>query len=89
MRLEIGDIVKTSYGTGPYVIKSIFRNCTGPAPLDEINLDNPPESLHHINLTLEGGFYLNGYKETTLKSVWNNDYLIYCGQREQVQATFI
>ena len=89
MRLEVGDIIKTNYGTGPYVIKSIMRNCTGPAPLDEINLDNPPESLPHIHLVLEGGFYLSGYDEATLKSVWDHDFLIYCGQKSQVQTTFL
>lgn len=69
MRLEIGDIVKTSYGTGPYVIEGIRRDCTCPKPLDEINMDDPPASPPHIGLILKGHYYLNGYDEFHLDSI--------------------
>lgn len=89
MRLEVGDRVKTSYGTGPYVICEILRNCTCPAPLDEINMEDPPDSPAHIHLILKGRYYLGGYEEETLRSVWSDDYLIYCEQQGPVQTTFL
>lgn len=101
MRLEIGDIVKTNYNTGPYAIAEIIRGCTCPKYLDEINFDDPPPSAPHIHLVVfpvvrgivdrhkSRHCYLSGYNEKTLKSVWDNDdKLILCKQIQPVQMTF-
>ena len=87
MRLEVGDIIKTNYSTGPYTILQIERGCTCPKYLDEIEstFENPaPPSKPHIHLVVLGmcdhhkgrKYWLNGYDDDTLKSVWNDDYLI-------------
>lgn len=99
MRLEIGNIIKTNYGTGPYEIISIIRGCTCSSYLDMINKKDPPKSTEHIHLTvrqvLKDGslsvskFYLNGYDEETLKSVLgDDDEIILCESTKPVQATF-
>ena len=94
MRLEVGDIVKTNYGTGPYDISHILRDCTCPKYLDSIEMENPPASKPHIHLTCRDPenprrlYWLNGYDERTLKSVWSpDDCLIYCGQNKSVQLS--
>lgn len=70
-RLEPGMIIKTNYGTGPYVIKQITRGCTCAHILSEINMANPACLPPHLHLTLtdldgSGKFYLNYYDEETL-----------------------
>ncbi|MFA5376717.1 MAG: hypothetical protein WC455_13295 [Dehalococcoidia bacterium] len=86
-RLEVGMVVKTNYGTGPYQIVDIIRKCDCPHPVEEIN--NPSgarRSKRHIHLTCRHTnnpnkrdySYLNGFDEKTLKSVWNKDRLIIC-----------
>lgn len=68
MRLEVGMIIKTNYGTGPYRILDIERGCTCPLYLD----DKPtPE---HIHLTLtdpdgKGRSWIGYIIEETLTSV--------------------
>ena len=94
MRLEIGDIVKTSYGTGPYRIIHIERDCTCPEYIISLDGDESP-SKPHLHLTVylvekghcdkEGLSWLNGYDENTLQSVWDRDYLI--PQLQPVQTT--
>lgn len=77
--IEIGDIVRTSYGTGPYRVVEIVRDCCCPAYLDTLNYRNPPASPPHFHLTLvkadcpigkepqtpggKGFYWLNGYAE--------------------------
>ena len=75
--LREGMYVRTSYDTGPYQIITITRNCICPEYLDEIEMDDPPPSRPHIHMTCikPGGpkrnkFYLGGYDEETLESVW-------------------
>lgn len=81
MRLETGDIVSTSYNSGPYRITRIDRGCNCPEYLKSLSGDRSA-SPRHIHLTCEsldgkqGPFYLSGYDDETLKSVWNNDFLI-------------
>ena len=87
-RLLIGTIVKTSYGTGPYVITKIIRDCTCEGYIDFLNMGkDAPKSKPHVHLECEepqsknhSKFYLNGYDENTLHSVWNKDYLIVCAE---------
>lgn len=80
--IQVGDIFQTSYGTGPYRAVAIYRGCTCPRYLDEINMADPPHSPPHIHIVCrrsdrdkEHNFYVSGYDETTLRSVWNDDCL--------------
>ena len=97
LRLEVGDIVKTNYGTGPYRILKICRGCTCPSPADELNMINPPGSAPHMHLVCarlgddphSPKFYLNGFDEKTLKSVWSSDYLQIVKNNRLVQMTLL
>ena len=46
--LEIGDIVRTSYGSGPYRIVRIMRGCRCPDYLIQIDCDGTPCG-HELN----------------------------------------
>lgn len=80
--IQVGDIVRTSYGTGPYRVDEIIRGCTCPKFTDELRLgDDAPPSAPHIHLLLadlrrgrehDGPSMLAGYDEDTLKSVWGD-----------------
>jgi hypothetical protein len=81
--------VRTNYNTGPYQITIIMRDCTCPKYLDEINMVDPPASKPHIHIVgiKPGGskrnqFYLNGYDEETLTSVWDGDRLYVVSPRD-------
>jgi hypothetical protein len=73
--------VRTNYNTGPYEIVHITRNCTCPEYLDSINMLDPPASRPHIHLTCcapgnpRNMYWLNGYDEETLRSIWSDDRL--------------
>ena len=83
-RLNVGDIVRTSYGTGPYEVTHIERDCDCPSFMDSLTyLNEAPKSPRHTHLTCKkvgerhrDPYYLNGYEEETLLSVWNPDFLI-------------
>lgn len=54
-KIEIGDIVRTSYGTGPYRVVEIERDCTCPSYFEELEYMGRPgakPSPPHIHLTL-------------------------------------
>lgn len=97
MRLEVGMIIKTSYGTGPYRIKRIVRDCTCVPGLGSIESEGHYAALPpHLHLTLSmpgahGPFYLNYHDEGSLQSVRPgcNDQLIICPTSEPVQTTLI
>lgn len=87
--INVGEIVRTSYNTGPYVIKESLGPCTCPSYLDTINTQDPPYSDIHYHLTVqqvdENGLevrdspsWLNGYREDGT-NVWRDDYLIFIG----------
>ena len=96
MRLEVGMMIRTNYGAGPFRITEIKRGCTcrwsyaGKGPGD------PP----HVHLTLEwagprnthseyGPYYLGGYDEDTLRSLSDpKDQIEILEKREPVQGTF-
>lgn len=80
-----GDIVRTSYNTGPYVIKRIFGPCTCESylgSLERLVKRVPRESEAHFHLTCApvGGYrgecYLNGYRPDGT-NVWSSDRLIF------------
>ncbi|MFA6171990.1 MAG: hypothetical protein WCW77_00610 [Patescibacteria group bacterium] len=73
MKLEIGQMIKTNYNTGPYEIVKITRNCDCPHIIDVINIIDPPKSKLHIHLVVreEDGRlgWLNWFDNETLNSV--------------------
>lgn len=83
--LHVGQVVRTSYGTGPYIIRNISEERTDPSFIDSLNLqEEAPRSLPHRNFEVsplsdpkKKGYYLNGYDEN-LRSVWSDDYLVIC-----------
>ncbi|MFM0357964.1 hypothetical protein PQR12_31120 [Paraburkholderia nemoris] len=85
MLLRIGACVRTTYDTGPYIVKSLSGPCTCASYLDHINgCDRPSKAHFHMevaDLSGRAGYYLNGY---TLdgRSVWGNDRLIDASQLE-------
>lgn len=84
-RFQKGQIVRTSYGTGPYVIMSIYGPSTEPSFVSSLNGDNTPSKPHFyltvrpIGVKGNSDCYLNGYDENG-NSVWNNDRLIFCSE---------
>lgn len=89
MTLCIGEIVRTSYKTGPYRIIRASGPYTDPSFVDSINgIDRPSEP--HFSLVcvwagpvVERGarkskeeYYLNGYRLDGT-SVWGDDFLIF------------
>ena len=82
MKLQIGMIVNTSYGTHSFKIKKIKSGCTCPEYHRTINGDDTPSEVHnHIvveyldkNQGAAPG-YLNGYRDDG-SNVWNNDKII-------------
>lgn len=76
-RIEIGTLLKTNYGTGPYRVVGIIRGCTCTHFLDEIeNVENPlPPHLHmwlrYVSKDHNEGkeAWLAYYDEDTLRSV--------------------
>jgi hypothetical protein len=76
--LRIGDVVRTSYGTGPYLITEIEGPCTCAAYLRHLDGDESPSEPHY-HLTCEmvdeprkGSYWLNGYRLDGT-SVWSGD----------------
>ena len=88
MTLCIGEIVRTSYHTGPMRIIRACGPYTDPSFIDQINsMGRPlPPSEPHFCLVCEyvllvpgrkpGMGYLNGYRLDGT-SVWSDDYLIF------------
>ena len=79
LKINVGDVVSTSYGTGPYRIVEIATGCTWPEYVT--SLDSPlgkarpsPEHFHLIVVPANAPLgaerreknrcYLNGYAET-------------------------
>ncbi len=96
MRLEIGDVLKTSYNSGPYIITNIQRGRRGFFTSGSYTGKNPGYPLPvHMNITCKQfngtgtPFYLNYYDEKTLKSVVPNcnDFLIPLPPVKPVQLT--
>lgn len=94
MTLEKGQIIKTSYGTGPYEIISIMRNCTCPDYFESLKSVEPPPTKKHIHLTVrdlsDGKLgWLNQYDEETLKSIKCNDQIILLPNKNPIQLTML
>jgi hypothetical protein len=83
--VSIGDIIKTSYGTGPYIVIDITGPCTCPAYRDIINGRYDHLSAPHYHITGEKDnrkYYLNGYaldQDGKIKSIWLDDEIFITG----------
>ncbi|KKU88276.1 MAG: hypothetical protein UY18_C0017G0010 [Microgenomates group bacterium GW2011_GWF2_47_9] len=94
MRLEVGQKIKTNYGTEHYVVVGIKRNCTCPHILDEINCTGVTESRMHSHLTVrslkDGKLgWLNWYDDETLKSIRGRDRILLLTNNEPLQLSMI
>ena len=84
-RFQKGLIVRTSYGTGPYVITQVLGPSVEPGFFAKLNGDNTPSKPHYyltvrpVGVKSNSDCYLNGYDENG-NSVWNNDRLIFCNE---------
>lgn len=70
-----GAVVRTSYGSGPYVVLSVHGPCNCPEYLRHINgVDAPSEPHYHLTCRSEDGAraWLNGYRLDGT-SVWSDD----------------
>ena len=82
--IKIGDIIRTSYGTGPYEVIDVKGPFTTPNFLDSLNLrEKAPMSPPHFSYTCKrvgskkrGEYYLNSYDGVTHKNVWRDDRII-------------
>lgn len=75
--LNVGRVVSTSYGSGPYKIICISDVCYQ----DNCNPPGTGNSEPHYHITCKaegdrGSSYLNGYRADGT-NVWNDDYLIF------------
>jgi len=85
MLVRLGACIRTSYGTGPYIVAKIDGPCTCPEYVQSVDGNNRP-SKEHYHLTVKGpndkregwppGFTLDG------RSVRNGDRLIDASQGE-------
>ncbi len=87
--LREGMFVRTNYKTGPYEIMTILRDCTCPEYVRLINGDESPSEPHiHLVVRKPGDsrrrspYYLGGYDEETLRSVWSKDRLYVVSPRK-------
>lgn len=84
-RFRKGLLVRTSYGTGPYVITKVTGPSIEPSFLSQLNQDFTPSKPHFyltvrpVGVRSNSDCYLNGYDENG-NSVWNNDRLIFCSE---------
>lgn len=94
-RIEIGQVLKTNYETGPFRITSVTRNCTCEEPVDWHRHITLPAHLHMRARYVTGDHndgseaWLGFYDEETLRSVLpgSSDRLILCENPAPVQAT--
>lgn len=81
-----GLVVRTSYGTGPYVVLRVDGPCCCSSYLDSISGRERP-SKPHFHITCRkpdgrgGNYHLNGYSLEG-KSVWSRDRLTVESQLE-------
>jgi hypothetical protein len=84
-----GDIVKTSYGTGPFLVTRVIRNCTCVHIHDRTNGNDIPLPRHiHIDcddMNGKSGYGINYYDDSQIpaRSVWAwKDYVEVVGHDE-------
>lgn len=82
--LQVGDVVVTNYGTGPFLVTEIHGPCACPEYLRHINGDDTPSEPHfHLVCSRDNGTgtaWLNGYRLDG-SCVWSDDRLTVIGSR--------
>lgn len=97
--IQVGDIVKTNYGTGPYYIAEIFGPSTEPHFLGHINgidIESDPHFGFRCGWAgsradghkYEENYWLNGYRMDGT-NVWSDDRLTVIGQQAGVQLDLL
>ena len=89
--MQAGNIVATSYGTGPYLLTEVSGPCTCPNVIGLIN-GTAASSEPHFHAVCEhsksgGTFYLNGYTQDG-SSVWGEDLLTIVKYADQMSLSF-
>lgn len=92
--VQAGNIVRTSYGSGPYVIKQISGPCVC-ARYDRIVSGSDISSERHFHAICKGiighekggTYYLNGLREDGT-SVWSDDFLTVVKLADQISFSF-
>lgn len=76
LAIGAGDIVRTSYGTGPYRVVSVHAGCRCPSYMDSINLrpGEAPPSREHFHLTLVDADKAPGAERNEANLRWLNGY---------------
>jgi hypothetical protein len=72
LRLAVGDLIRTSYGDGPYRIVKIEHGCTCTPYLAAINGPSEPEAPHSHIVCVDADVPLGG--ETEHHCRWLNYY---------------
>lgn len=78
--LRLGNIVRTNYNTGPYVITCVTGPCQCPEYVRSLDGDETPSEEHfHITCQIpdqpeRGNYWLNGHRDDGT-SVWGDDKL--------------
>lgn len=80
--LQLGEIVRTSYNTGPFRIVEISEICTCAEYVRELDGDDSPSEPHYhltcVGVNNKKTYWLNGHRADGT-SVWDDDYLIFEG----------
>lgn len=89
--VQTGNIVTTSYGTGPYLLTEVSGPCTCSNAIGLINgIEGCSEP--HFHAVCEhnksgGTFYLNGYTQDG-SNVWSEDFLTVVKHADQMSFSF-
>jgi hypothetical protein len=89
-----GDIVRTSYGTGPFLVTRVLRDCTCAHFVNRINGNDTPLPRHiHIecdDMNGKSGYGLGYYDDSTnpARSVYKlDDYVEVVGHDENFKPS--
>ncbi|MEX2444467.1 MAG: hypothetical protein WD492_12740 [Alkalispirochaeta sp.] len=75
--IQVGDVVRTSYGDREYTVTHVIRDCVCPEYVRSLSGDTRPSAAHdHLSCRdseSRGGYALNGYAESPdgIHSVWH------------------
>jgi len=89
--IDVGSNLITNYGERKYIVQSIIKGCICPHPLNYKNSTSASRVHFHCIVKDESlrKFYLSGYDEKTLISVWNtDDRLILQNNNKPTQLSF-
>jgi len=87
--VQKGNIVRTNYGTGPYLITHVSNPCTCPACMKHLDGDDSPSERHYHMTCCDprntaDKYWLNGYRLDGT-SVWSSDRVDVVGVGRNIQ----